>query len=407
MTEVTPEARCLVEILARRGASSENTKHVDWDALVAVAESHGVGPLLYAEVRRQGLNPPEHVAASLRRSYLASAGKSTLIFHSLAAALSALHTGGVPVAPLKGAFLAEAVYGDIGVRPMSDVDIMVKSAHVARAIGILRGLGYRPEVSFDALAEQTINHGVPLTNPEGLRLDLHWSIVSPRCRAAFTSEELDALWSRAGETTLCGVLVLALSPTDLLLHLCVHASVFHRFDDIRLRHFVDIAQVCRRYGDGIAWDELAARANRWRVAHGVQIALAMSQEWAGAVVPASVLAALGTDAADEDTIDWVRQKVLHGTSQAQQIDALSPLGGGSLSNRLETLRAGVAPFRVLTGNLFRSPADSLRGLRDYLSRLLGFARRSTVTAWEAMRGGRTADPDTPREARLREYLEWR
>ena len=75
--------------------------------------------------------------------------------------------------------------------------------------------------------------------------------MPPGNDASIDRAELEALWWRARPTVVAGVPVEVCSPTDLLLHLCMHMSIKHRFEDTGLSSCVDVAEVCRRYGGEI------------------------------------------------------------------------------------------------------------------------------------------------------------
>jgi len=57
-------------------------------------------------------------------------------------AVAMLADAGIRSAALKGPLLGEAVYGDSGRRPSSDVDLLVPPEQLRAAVEVLRGLGY-------------------------------------------------------------------------------------------------------------------------------------------------------------------------------------------------------------------------------------------------------------------------
>src|SRR5690349_18102423 len=50
---------------------------------------------------------------------------------------------GIAVAPLKGSLLATGYYAEPGLRPMNDLDLLVRPADEPRMLELLAGLGYR------------------------------------------------------------------------------------------------------------------------------------------------------------------------------------------------------------------------------------------------------------------------
>ena len=72
--------------------------------------------------------------------------RSALLQHALLSTIAAAFgEAGVPVLPLKGAALADAVHGDIGARESSDIDLLVEPGDLDRAASALTGLGWRED----------------------------------------------------------------------------------------------------------------------------------------------------------------------------------------------------------------------------------------------------------------------
>jgi len=101
----------------------------DWEDLLRTSALHGVTPLLYHRLTtfHTGIPIPAEVVRELRCSYLRNAGRNMHLYHELGKVLGRLRQADIPVIALKGAHLAEAVYGNIALRPMNDVDLLVQT----------------------------------------------------------------------------------------------------------------------------------------------------------------------------------------------------------------------------------------------------------------------------------------
>ena len=120
---------------------------------------------------------------------------------------------GLDVVPLKGAVLAEAVYGDIGARQSSDIDLLVRLADLPQAVEVAEQLGWRePELLRKA--------GIPslhreLFHAELPPLELHWRVhwyEDSFAEAALARAELTEngwLWPRPSDEIVCLLLFLA------------------------------------------------------------------------------------------------------------------------------------------------------------------------------------------------------
>ena len=76
-----------------------------------------------------------------------------------------------------------------------------------------------------------------------------------------------------------------LSPEDLLLHLCLHASFTHRFR-VGLRACWDILETVNHYGQAIDWDLVVRRAQAWGIGRYVYLTLRLVRDLLGAGDPA-------------------------------------------------------------------------------------------------------------------------
>ena len=100
----------------------------DWDELIRQSRRHSVTPLLYYRIKAIDPAPgiPAQVIQELREIYLFSAESSMKRYHELSKWLRSIQNEGIQVIVLKGAALAELIYPNIALRPMFDVDLLIK-----------------------------------------------------------------------------------------------------------------------------------------------------------------------------------------------------------------------------------------------------------------------------------------
>jgi hypothetical protein len=90
------------------------------------------------------------VGERLHRIYLVHLGRNTRRLHRLGKLLRLLEQAGIRVAVLKGAHLAEAVYRNIGLRSMNDLDILVRKTDLDRTMQCIGEAGFlSPENRLD------------------------------------------------------------------------------------------------------------------------------------------------------------------------------------------------------------------------------------------------------------------
>src|ERR1700730_5129597 len=134
--------------------------HVDPEQLDE--DSSRLLPMLYDALRKHGISDPG--MGRLKNAYRQTWYDNTLRFHLAATVLRALHEAGIQTMLLKGPALVLRYYGDVGLRPMEDVDILVPTHLGPAAIDILKGLGWTPVfelVGFTEGVALEVGHAYP------------------------------------------------------------------------------------------------------------------------------------------------------------------------------------------------------------------------------------------------------
>ncbi|MGC9467174.1 MAG: nucleotidyltransferase family protein [Anaerolineae bacterium] len=221
----------------------------------------GVAPLLYVTLRGRGVLPST-LETSLRRSYLALAGRNLLVFRELSRVLRGLSDAGIEVVILKGGALAEAVYGNIAVRPMCDIDLLIRRSAVPAALEVLRAEGYEANER-EARAGDTLTYEneIMLRRAGGapqMLLEVHWSLLdSPHHQQVIP---MDWFWQTTRPIEIEGVPAKALGVEAQILHLCGHLLLHHGSGEVlRLLWLHDIAEVIHSAAE-VDWELLAAQA---------------------------------------------------------------------------------------------------------------------------------------------------
>lgn len=257
-----------------------------WSEVVKLAESHGLGPLLYRRLKESEAQAPVPTDSweRLRLLYFVNAERNTCLYLELRPVLQCLRDAGIPVIVLKGAYLAEAVYSDAALRCMWDADLMVPRVELAKAQTILLDMGgvHQQLEDIESCCEKGPH--LPVVVIRGLSVEIHWTIVIPN--GPFRADGA-GLWDRARPAKIAGVEVLALSPEDTLLHLCLHFS--HKHHLAGLRSLCDITEVIERFRGEMDWTQAAERACKWGAARHVGLTLHLARSMLSAGVPDEAL----------------------------------------------------------------------------------------------------------------------
>lgn len=143
-----------------------------------------------------------------------------------------LHGAGIDFVVLKGVVLLQRVYGRLDARPVSDNDLLFRSADLERALTALGGLGYEPKIQADlgdALAADAKYVLERRQHGRDLWVDVHTNPLVPTIHRA----DEDSFWESTELFSIDDVPLRVFSPELTLLHLVAHAEQ-HRFCEPRI-----------------------------------------------------------------------------------------------------------------------------------------------------------------------------
>lgn len=244
----------------------------------------------------------------------------------------------VPWLVFKGPVLSELAHPVPGLRFYKDLDLLVAPGDFRAACEVLFDRGWGLVLGNESLLSREFPGEIPLMNPQGVVMDLHWSMqVMKSVRGRFAMES-GPLLERRVPVSIGSVQLAALEPADALVHVCQHAALVGA---TRLGHVLDADQLARNLTD---WDELIVRALQWRTGAQVAAVLLRAERLFGTPVPDDLTRRLGIGA---------------GLTKAMAtVDRVAPI---------QALRRDESWVRLIT-----------RSLRPSLPRTLGVAVRRTA-----------------------------
>ena len=284
----------------------EHSHHIDRDtAAFALALLRGGTPSLPGEraapriaegLRRSGLTAivlgrlpagaaPEALRASLEAERSRLRADLALLYDRFSRLATLLDGVGVPFILLKGGALAPLLYESPELRPMVDVDLLIRRSDWPAARDAMQRDGYslpgEPDQAY--WLANYFNLAVSSPEPGPVHFDIHWSLAQPiRYRV-----DVDGLWARAAPLVVEGRPGLRLGNEDLLLSLILHLA-YHYFD-ARLLWLYDIHRLCRKVP--IDWDAAARRSRQWGMRTVFGLGLSYVEKVFPGSVPAEVLRA--------------------------------------------------------------------------------------------------------------------
>jgi len=229
--------------------------YTDWQSLPTRAEDNGLAPLVYRHLQATGLSLPEDTHRALLALTLRHRRANHIRRLTLAEILTALKEEGIEVLVLKGAALANTVYPRPGLRPMRDMDILVKNREALRAQAKLAELGFNARVPA-SLDDQIIHH-LPIAQREedGLTVsvEVHYQLL-PYMAHPVNYEDLS---TEASSFSVNEVTAQTLGHEDMLWHIYRHSFAPPLIgQSIRLVWVADFVSLVEKYVEEIDWEKL-------------------------------------------------------------------------------------------------------------------------------------------------------
>jgi hypothetical protein len=251
-----------------------------WKQLVQHARTHKCAPMLLERLRELGLvqNIPPNVHDELTQITRTTALRNLLAVHQLDELADRLSTS-IPLILLKGGCFARTVYRDISLRPMIDLDLLVKQEHCTMVSAQLRSLGYAQD---PRKHRESCQHQAQFVRSGCLPIEVHLRFLD---RAATFPIDYEAIFTRAQTVSALRGLW-SLSSEDHLVHVCLHA-VFNHLLNIGLYALIDVAVLVK--ASDLNWSRLIERTFEWKAQRCVYLVLRMAETLARAEIPASVM----------------------------------------------------------------------------------------------------------------------
>lgn len=183
--------------------------------------------------------------------------RNRLLFENIRQILEKFQAAQIPIILLKGAALSVQYYRSSAVRPMWDIDVLIKREDRQKAIEILKERGYKA-ITHNLSLVLDFAAACPFINETQNELDLHWQIG----RNCWNANKTDVLWENAIPLDFYGFPAQTLSVTHQLFHVCWH-GVFWGTPSIRW--VTDAVTILQTAGEQINWHQLIELAYFHRV----------------------------------------------------------------------------------------------------------------------------------------------
>lgn len=232
----------------------------DWDTLVANLIKLGVGPLFYSKISRlsnQRLLDVE-IREKLKQSYYRTLSRGMVLQAAFSKVAKAFTLNGIQVIALKGVYLSEWLYGDIGLRQFSDIDLLVNKEDGEKCQQILRNMGfYQPTNKItQMIGEHTGFVHYPPMLLNDVSVEIHIDLQNRKLPYSLNVKEII---DRSKPLVVNHSQVNVLELHDLIIFLCVHLDKHFTGGDIQFTSFCDLVNLLDIHSEKIDWQELEVR----------------------------------------------------------------------------------------------------------------------------------------------------
>ena len=328
---------------------------LDWDSLLALANHHGLEPLLFHHLYAlDGEIVPARAIETLREECKIIAGRNLLLASKLKEISEHLRARQIEHIAYRGPLLAEGYYGNLALRVYRDLDILVRPAGVEAARDALVEIGFTDKAGLHP-SQQTASFRFGFEHPftaGGVDLDLHWRLVQ---KFKAPSLDMEGIWKRMTMTSFWGGEVPTLRAEDLAVSLCLHAG-HHGWQ--QLSQMCDLAQLFQVHPE-LDWEIVRSHLGDSNTRRIVYVSLRLLKEHWEAQIPDDLMQMIFADSHVARLAGRIQREIWPSPSPALTTSSLGWMldrsSGEDLADRLRLLAGSFLCPAVEDFEMFRLP----------------------------------------------------
>jgi len=223
----------------------------DWGYFAALANDHGVIALAYYNLKKLGYVTllPSDIETDLKNKYMVNISRNAFHTSTITALVKLFDENKIKMVLLKGLALEFSVYGNAGLRQMTDIDILIDRSDEENAGKILFRLGYDQLPVKSVLHKPIISYlgkHLPSFVRSGSSLDIHLELF-PGFKNDLTKRffETSQLISANGQSFNIP------EPQIFFIYLIKHLWNHELTNESQLRLYTDLVVLVEKYPDEI------------------------------------------------------------------------------------------------------------------------------------------------------------
>jgi hypothetical protein len=330
----------------------------DWEALTHLLIGNTCAPLVYKKVQslpNAALIPKESLAL-LRKAYYTTVSRSSLMYAEFGKVVQMFQQNDIHFIALKGIYLCEWLYQDIGLRLFSDIDLLVKAEDTTKAMQLLTEMGYFQHDPVHGLSNfvdaVSTKEGLDFTHFEAftknnISIEIHLKLSPDKHKDKYNLD-IPEMFHKSVVATFNSQQISVLHPYDLLIHIAIHTDLHFRHGQIQFTCFNDLVNLLERFKTDFNWDEFIARCKQFNCEKAVFTHLLVVNKYYKAYLPPVIIekyAYLPIDTVENQFLSYLK-------GETYKIVSKTAVGGHL--NSLKSIRSVPVLLRYLKEVLFPS-----------------------------------------------------
>lgn len=226
---------------------------LDWPRLKTMLKYHEIAPFAYITLKQYLHLLPDEIREFLYAEYKSALISGLTKEREYRTIYDAFKRKNIELVPIKGTSLSFDLYKKYPVRPMCDIDVLIREEDYEKSSELLKDMGYRKEL--DGLKEdywRSKQCHVTFLNQNKdssrARLELHFRLDLKRNNRDIA----DLAWKRTRSFNIGASEIQLLSPEDTLFSLALHQRRYGK--TFCLKYVLDAALIIKRHEDALDWD---------------------------------------------------------------------------------------------------------------------------------------------------------
>ena len=258
-----------------------------WDYFNERAIDTYLGTTVYVRLVKQlKLNFPEHVDKVLESMYFQVLVKNTQLIGAYDELVFEFNKLELAHIPLKGIhFLKQSFSNDIGIRQLSDIDVLFRAENAEKVHKILLSLGYQSYLTMPIRISKLLRNPTPYNySKNGVTLDVHYALN----RLESFDISMTEVWKSATKSE--STFEYHLSAEDQLIHLCTHAFIHLKIYDLKQISFLDIVTLLS--SEKVIWELLKIKMSQFNCEEEIASILFLTNQYFHSEIPESIIVLL-------------------------------------------------------------------------------------------------------------------